>query len=126
MRTIVAVTAVQFLSPLVADNANAQTLTTLFSFSGTESAEPTGSLTLNGFAIYGTTWGGGAYNDGVVFSILTSGGNPTTSVSFNGTTGFGPNGNLTLSGSTLYGVTENGGLYNERTVFSVPIVSLPT
>ena len=63
------------------------------------------------------TWGGGANNDGTIFSIPTAGGTPTTLFSFDGTHGQQPDGNLTLIGSTLYGMapSNTGGV-----VFSIP------
>ncbi len=124
--------AVLILPGLAATRAHAQTLTTLCSFSGSNGQTPISSLTLVGSMLYGTTeYGGatysGAYNSGygTVFSIATSGGNPTTLCSFNGNTGGAlPWAGLTLIGSTLYGTTEEGGAYGSTyggygTVFSI-------
>ncbi|MGO9109422.1 MAG: beta strand repeat-containing protein, partial [Thermoguttaceae bacterium] len=105
----------------VSDQTNAQTLTTLLSFNGTNGHYPTGSLTLNGSTLYGMTENGGAYGYGTVFSIPVSGGTPTNLLSFNDTNGAQPLGSLTLSGSTLYGMTSLGGIHDEGTVFSVSV-----
>jgi uncharacterized repeat protein (TIGR03803 family) len=77
--------------------------------------------------MYGMTSQGGAYGDGTIFSIATTGGALTTLLSFSGTGGATPGaypqGGLTLSadGSTLYGMTENGGAYNDGVVFSLSV-----
>jgi uncharacterized repeat protein (TIGR03803 family) len=58
--------------------------------------------------LYGTTYGGGAYDDGTVFSITTSG--KTTVLHSFGMTGDGeyPNAGLIDVGGTLYGTTPAG------------------
>jgi len=83
-------------------------------------------LKLGGSTLYGTTYVGGAYNDGMVFSIATSGGTPTTLLSFDGANGQGPNNDMAFDGSTLYGVTEYGGAYGHGVVYSVPVNGTPT
>jgi uncharacterized repeat protein (TIGR03803 family) len=109
--------------------SHAQTINTLYSFSGSNGANPEGSLTLVGSTLYGTTNGGGAHNDGAIFSIPVSGGAPTLVASFSGSaTGQNPDGSLTLSadGSTLYGTAINGGFFaggssaGEGAIFSIP------
>ena len=63
--------------------ANAQTLTTLCSFNGSNGGYSFADLTLSGSMLYGTTYSGGdlslngGYGYGTVFSIATSGGTPT-------------------------------------------------
>ena len=58
-------------------------LTTLCSFNGSNGMFPASGLLLIGSTLYGTTLCGGAYNNnGTVFSIATSRGNPTTLCSF--------------------------------------------
>ena len=80
-----------------------------------------GGLTLSsdGKTLYGTTVWGGAYGDGTVFSIATSGGNPKILCSFSGNNGKYPYAGLTLNGSRLYGTTDYGGVYGDGTVFSI-------
>ena len=56
--------------------SSAQVLTTLHSFAGSPSdgSEPlAGLVQANDGNLYGTTWQGGAYGDGVVFKITPSG-----------------------------------------------------
>ncbi len=110
---------------LVVGRAHAQTLTTLCSFNGSNGNGPNAGVTLVGSTLYGTTatggatWSGGTSGDGAVFSIATSGGNPTTLCSFNGSNGEWPEAGLTFVGSTLYGTAAVGGANNEGTVFSI-------
>ena len=88
--------------------AHAATLTKLASFKGTNGGGPQGRLILSGNTLYGTTSAGGAKNDGVIFSLPTTGGSPRVLASFSGTDGDDPQG-LILSGNTLYGTTTFGG-----------------
>ena len=106
---------------LAARPSDAQTLTTLASFNGTDGDEPNGSLTLIGSTLYGMTAQGGANRDGTIFSIPVTGGSLTTLHSFNGTDGGSPDGNLTPSGLTLYGMTSAGGSTGSGTIFSIPL-----
>lgn len=94
------------------------TLTTLYNFCGqakcTDGSEPEWGLVLatNG-NFYGTTYYGGAYNEGTVFEI-TSAGELTTLYSFCAQArcpdGAFPNALIQGSDGNLYGVTEYGGL----------------
>jgi len=86
-----------------------------------DGAQPYGSLTRLGSTLYGTTYGGGNFNYGTVFSMGTGGGGFTLVHEFLGGLGDGaaPTGNLTPGGSTLYGMSTTGGLYNAGTIFSV-------
>jgi len=83
-----------------------------------------GLIEVNG-VLYGTTYRGGASNDGTVFSITTSG---TESVIYNFkgfTDGINPYGTLSTLGAnncTLYGTTNEGG-YGFGTVYEL---TLPT
>jgi uncharacterized repeat protein (TIGR03803 family) len=67
------------------------TFTTLVNFEGTNGDYPNGIALVQGFDgnFYGTTYAGGANNDGTVFTI-TSGGTLTTLHSFDGTDGAKP------------------------------------
>jgi len=109
-----------FLVATAASTAVAQyTLTNLAYFNGTDGAQPERGVILSGSTLYGTTYEGGAYGNGDVFSLPTTGGTPTVLTSFNGTNqGSSPQGGLILSGSTLYGTTGSGSVYG--TVFSLP------
>jgi uncharacterized repeat protein (TIGR03803 family) len=92
----------------------AQTLTTLASFNGSNGADPQASLVqgLDG-NFYGTTFAGGANDDGTVFKI-TPGGTLTTLYNFCSKTGCtdgsGPQAGLVLAtDGNFYGTTELGG-----------------
>jgi uncharacterized repeat protein (TIGR03803 family) len=98
----------------------AQTLQTLYSFSGgTNGESPIAALTLGSDGnFYGTTFYGGIINTmypsgpGTIFKI-TSNGTLTTLVSFSGTNGAFPGGALTLGNDgNFYGTTRNGGNNN--------------
>ncbi len=65
---------------------------------------------MNG-TLYGTTWDGGAYNDGSVFSIDLSTGAETILHSFDNTDGQWPVAGLINVKGTLYGTTFYGGAY---------------
>jgi uncharacterized repeat protein (TIGR03803 family) len=98
------------------------TPTVLTSFSGgDDGAYPESPLILSGNTLYGTTYSGGPYADGNVFSVPITGGAPTILASFNGTNGEHPYSRLLLVGSTLYGTTYAGGAHSVGEVFSVPV-----
>ena len=80
----------------------------LFNFDGTAGKYPAGSLTLSGHTLFGMTQWGGAYGNGNIFSIDTSGQNFKNLLQFNNQ-GTYPYGDLTLSGHKLYGLTYWGG-----------------
>ena len=103
-------------------NTNGTGFTVLYNFTGTnDGANPYASLILSGSTLFGTTQGGGTYNEGTVFSINTNGTGFTVLHNFTGATndGANPYASLILSGSTLYGTAAAGGTYNEGTVFSI-------
>ncbi|HEV3092436.1 MAG TPA: choice-of-anchor tandem repeat GloVer-containing protein [Candidatus Cybelea sp.] len=93
----------------------------LYSFGAAsgDGANPMASLIDVDGTLYGTTYGGGTYGDGTVFSLTTSG---TESVlhSF-GVAGDGanPRAALVAIGKWLYGTTVAGGTSNEGTVFRI-------
>ena len=127
--------------PLLSANYGAaQTFTSLLSFNTTDGANPYGDLLVSGSTLYGMTSENANFipsNRGTIFSIATSGGNPTptTLFSFSGTTGGfninmlgntnyftqanNPLGGLTISGTTLYGMTTLGGASNHGNIFSI-------
>jgi uncharacterized repeat protein (TIGR03803 family) len=105
----------------------ASTPTTLVSFDGTNGATPEAGLIIDAAGnLFGTTSGGGTYNEGTVFEIpLVSGSYvspPTTLVSFNVANGDGayPAAALTADAAgNLFGTTEQGGANGDGTVFEV-------
>jgi len=98
---------------------------TLYSFCSTgtscsDGSNPEGALTLGKDGnLYGTTYFGGANNDGTIFKI-TPAGVLTTLHSFNGTDGANPLGALTQGNDgNLYGTTYVGGANNDGTAFKI-------
>jgi len=116
-------------------NTNGATFSVLHDFSlidsqaGTnvDGAAPWGGLIRSGDTLYGTSSGGGAGGNGVVFSIKTNGTaftalhsfSPMDTITATNTDGAIPFGGLALSGSTLYGTTSAGGHGGSGTAFSV-------
>jgi uncharacterized repeat protein (TIGR03803 family) len=106
-------------------NTNGTGYTNLHSFTGypNDGAQPPGSLTLDGSALYGMTQQGGTptHNLGMVFKLNTDGSGYTNLHYFAGGTGDGatPQGSLTLANGWLYGMTSASGANNKGTVFRV-------
>ncbi|MGA2903049.1 MAG: choice-of-anchor tandem repeat GloVer-containing protein [Candidatus Korobacteraceae bacterium] len=104
----------------------AQTLTTLHSFDNTDGANPfAGLVQASDGNFYGTTYSGGASNEGVVFKITPSG-VLTTLHSFcqlsGCTDGTLPAGGLVQgTDGNLYGTTAGGGANNRGTVFKITL-----
>ena len=100
--------------------ASAQTLTTLYSFSGSDGAVPIAALVQAGDGnFYGTTYAGGRTGNGTVFRI-SPGGNLTNLYSFKGgTDGYRPYSLARGTDGNFYGTTERGGTSNNGTVFRI-------
>ncbi len=99
--------------------------TTLADFQGSANgAEPLYGypIVFSGGNGYGTTVGGGAYDDGTVFQVTPSG-TLTTIYTFcsqvNCTDGAEPFSGLVVAGGNFYGTTHWGGLYGKGTVFEL-------
>jgi uncharacterized repeat protein (TIGR03803 family) len=109
----------------------AQTLTTLHSFDNTDGANPfAGLVQASDGNFYGTTYSGGASNEGVVFKITPSG-VLTTLHSFcqlsGCTDGTLPAGGLVQgTNGNLYGTTAGGGANNRGTVFKITLSGVLT
>jgi uncharacterized repeat protein (TIGR03803 family) len=101
--------------------AGSGTITTLATFNGTNGANPDGRLLEDSHGdLFGTTYAGGASNDGTVFEVAAGSGAVTTLASFNGTNGQEPRAGLAEDGSgNLFGTTYLGGASNDGTVFEV-------
>lgn len=99
---------------------SSQGLTTLFTFSGTNGASPTGSLLEErDGALYGTTSSGGVSTSGTIFKITTDG-IFTSLFSFGGSNGANPTGDLIqMDDGYLYGTTTAGGSNNLGTIFRI-------
>ncbi|HPU15800.1 MAG TPA: hypothetical protein PK808_06930, partial [Polymorphobacter sp.] len=115
---------------LLGSTAHAATLTTLFSFDGTNGR---GIATYGGLVadasgnIFGTTGEtGGSYGLGSVFKYDRAG-QMTTFASFDGSNGGHPNAGLTAAGgSGFYGVASNGGTYGYGAVYKIDRFGLIT
>jgi uncharacterized repeat protein (TIGR03803 family) len=83
----------------------------LLDFAGTANGRtPTGSLLFSGNFLYGTTVGGGASDQGVIFKIMSDGTNYVKLFDFAGTAnGSEPYNALIPIGNSLYGMTHTGG-----------------
>lgn len=110
--------AIAVAALVAAPCAHAQTYSVLYSFQcgTTDGSYPESVLTRDAAGdLYGSTSGGGSYEDGTVFE-LTPGGTETVLHSFAGppTDGLGPANTSLLfdSAGNIYGVTPFGGTYN--------------
>jgi len=98
---------------------------TLASFDGTDGKNPGAGLIMDAAGdLFGTTFSGGANNDGAVFEIAkTASGyasTPTVLVSFNGTDGESPESTLVMDAvGDLFGTASLGGANRGGTVFEV-------
>jgi uncharacterized repeat protein (TIGR03803 family) len=96
------------------------TLTTRVSFNSSNGANPHGSLVADANGnLYGTTYAGGANNDGIVYELPSGSNTPITMATFNNTNGKNPFSGATLYGGNLYGTTSSGGANNMGTVYEV-------
>jgi uncharacterized repeat protein (TIGR03803 family) len=91
---------------------------------GTDGVNPTAGLTFDASGnLYGTTYGGGAYDSGTVFKLVPGSGNwtETTVYSFgNGSDGSNPwAGLISGPGGVFYGTTLYGGTHATGTVFEI-------
>ena len=102
---------------------SAQKLTTLYSFAGSDGAQPTAGLVQGSDGnFYGTTSQGGANGEGAVFKITPSG-TLTTLYSFAGSDGAQPAAGLVQgSDGNFYGTAGVGGANNAGTVFRLGVV----
>ena len=101
--------------------AEAQQLTTLYSFTGGDGANPSAGLMADPAGnLYGTTADGGASGQGTVFQLDPSG-NPTVLYSFTGgSDGAYPEaGVIADMAGNLYGTTYGGGAGGQGTVFQL-------
>jgi uncharacterized repeat protein (TIGR03803 family) len=84
-----------------------------------DGANPYAGLILAAGVLYGTTFHGGAFGDGVVFKVKTSGGE-TVLHSFDGADGSSSNSGLVRDAAgNLYRITEYGGASDNGVVFKL-------
>ncbi len=99
--------------------AGAKGYKTLASFNQTNGAHPVLGVTLDSAGnLYGTTYYGGATNNGTIFEIAAGTNTITSLASFNGLNGARPLGDLIAdSAGHLYATTNGGGVSYNGTVF---------
>ncbi len=119
---MLALASVLVSAVITIQSAQAQTFTSLYSFDKTDGASPKAGLVeaTNG-DLYGTTYLGGADNDGTVFKITPSG-TLTTLYSFAGypTDGGNPDAGLVLAtNGDLYGTTYEGEASDAGAIFKI-------
>src|SRR6266571_4216119 len=115
------------LGLLLASRVMAQTFTTLHSFTelinftNSDGANPSGSLILSAYTLYGTATYGGSSGNGTVFAVSTDGTGFTNLHDFNYIDGaYSDAGLITnLSGNTIYGTASSGGSSGGGTVFAI-------
>ncbi len=98
------------------------TLTTLATFNGADLTQADyGGVTLDAQGnLYGTTFSGGAYNDGTVYEVAKGSNTISTLASFNGSNGTLPLGGVVVDGQgDLYGTAYEGGASGAGTVFEI-------
>jgi len=102
-------------------NTDGSGYTNLHDFAGgsDDGKYPTGSLTLSGSKLYGTTQQGGASDNGVIFEIETDGSGYIHLHDFAGGSddGKNPTGGLLELGDYFYGMTQEGGASNYGVIF---------
>jgi uncharacterized repeat protein (TIGR03803 family) len=100
------------------------TITVLASFEGTNGANPSCSLLMDGRGnLYGTTQAGGSGGNGTVFKLPHGSGTIITLASSGiGTDGgwHSPAGLIMDNSGDLYGTAPNGGTHDDGTVFELP------
>ena len=98
----------------------AATLTTLASFNGANGSIPLAGLIADKAGnLFGTTYQGGATNQGTIFE-LPKGGALTDLASFGGANGALPQGGLIAYAGNLFGTASSGGANGKGTVFELP------
>lgn len=109
---------------LAARPAQADEMTFIHSFSGSDGKSPVGAIAKSGSSLYGVANQGGTSNTGTIYKVDTNGGNFQALRSFGGAEGF-PSTGLTLDGSTLYGgmygsiysIQPDGSNYQPNAIF---------
>jgi uncharacterized repeat protein (TIGR03803 family) len=120
-RGIMRLAAFALASLLAGTGAHAQTLTTLYSFSGPDGALSYGGLIAGaGGNLLGTTAFGGDNGGGTIFRIGADGTGLTTLHSFSGPDGTAIYTGLTADGSgNLFGTANSGGASGQGTIFRI-------
>lgn len=86
-----------------------------------DGANPGGNLLLSGNTLYGTTFNGGQFDSGTVFSMNTDGSNFRLLHEFTGDRGNSPVAGLITDGAALFGTTSSGGRHARGTVYRIEV-----
>ncbi len=108
-------------------NTNGSGYTNLYHFTAltgsgatnTDGASSYGGLLLSSGKLYGTTYYGGNWGFGTVFTLSTNGTGFLSLHSFTGGEGHSPYASLAFSGGKVFGTTEYGGVAGSGAVFSM-------
>jgi uncharacterized repeat protein (TIGR03803 family) len=104
-------------------NTDGSGFTNLYTFSGSDGANPEAGVIVLGGTLFGTTYGGGSSGAGTVFAVNTDGSGFTNIYNFGGSGGANPEAGLVALGSTLFGTTASGvGDSTYGTVFALSLV----
>jgi uncharacterized repeat protein (TIGR03803 family) len=101
-----------------------------------DGSNPNGLMVLANGHLYGTTRFGGAFDDGVVFSLSTNGSSQTVIYTFpdaftnsvgvyTNVAGFDPVAGMVLGGARFYGTAYVGGLWGNGTLFALTTNATP-
>jgi uncharacterized repeat protein (TIGR03803 family) len=88
-------------------------------YTNIDGCTPLGGLVLGGDTIFGTTYQGGNFGQGTVFSMKTDGSGFAVLKHFSGIDGKNPYSELTIDGNVLYGATAAGGVSNKGAIFRI-------
>ena len=99
----------------------ASTYRVLYGFGGSDGQRPYASLIDVNGTLYGTTYEGGKYHGGTVFSISTTGKEHVLHSFGHRRDGQNPDASLIDVNGTLYGTTAGGGKYDSGTFFSISL-----
>jgi uncharacterized repeat protein (TIGR03803 family) len=97
------------------------TLKAVASFNGNQGLFSRSAVTIDKSGnLFGTTSGGGTFNDGTVYEIAAGSSMIKTIGSFNGTNGSAPQGDVVLDSSgNLFGTTPSGGANEKGTIYEI-------
>jgi uncharacterized repeat protein (TIGR03803 family) len=86
-------------------------------YTNTDGCTPLGGLVLGGNTLYGTTYQGGDFGLGTVYSVKGDGSGFAVLKHFSGSDGKNPYSELIVDGNVLYGTTASGGISNKGAIF---------
>jgi hypothetical protein len=124
LRTIVYLNLIALIT-LLSLVAHAQTFSVIHNFTGgADGAAPKAGLTIQGGALYGTTFGGGIDGNGAVYQVKHVGSDWVTVPIFNfpadGSGGTAPVSRVFFAADGhLYSTSNNGGTHNNGVIFSL-------